>query len=63
MIFDEGQIVMVRPLGLSISKTSSLVECSRYAVVSTHQKLCKKGQPVNQHQGLGCQRLTDSFGE
>lgn len=31
--FDKRQIVMARPLGQSISKTTRLVGCSQYAVV------------------------------
>ncbi|KAF4088070.1 hypothetical protein AMELA_G00078690 [Ameiurus melas] len=61
--FDKGQIVMARRLGQSISKTAALVGCSRYAVVSTYQKWCKEGQPVNRRQGHGRPRLIDACGE
>ncbi|MCI4382235.1 hypothetical protein PGIGA_G00012650 [Pangasianodon gigas] len=45
--FDEGQIVMSRRLGQSVSKAAGLVGCSQYAVVRTYQKWSKEGQPVN----------------
>ncbi len=32
-------------------------------LVSTYQKWCKKGQPMNQHQGHGCTSLTGACGE
>ena len=41
--FDEGQIVMARLLGQSISKTAALVGCSQSAVVSIYQKRSKEG--------------------
>ncbi|MBN3306880.1 MYH16 protein, partial [Amia calva] len=61
--FDKGQIVMVRRLGQSISKTAALVGCSWSAVVSTYQKWSKEGKAVNRRQGHGRPRLTDARGE
>ncbi|KAK3508829.1 hypothetical protein QTP70_009603 [Hemibagrus guttatus] len=51
--FDKGQIVMARRLDQSISKTATLVGCSRSAVVSIYQKWSKEGTVVNQRQGHG----------
>ncbi|KAK3511192.1 hypothetical protein QTP70_032230, partial [Hemibagrus guttatus] len=55
--FDEGQIVMARPLDQSISKTAALVGCSRSAVVSIYQKWSKEGTVVNRQQGLEWPKL------
>lgn len=43
---DEGQIVMAKQLGQSISQKEGLVGCSQYAVVSTYKS-------------NGCPRFTD----
>ncbi|KAK3512530.1 hypothetical protein QTP70_015642 [Hemibagrus guttatus] len=48
--FDEGQIVMARPLDQSISKTAALVWCSRSAVVSIYQKY-----PLNPLSPVSCE--------
>ncbi|KAK3536581.1 hypothetical protein QTP86_013778 [Hemibagrus guttatus] len=48
--FDEGQIVMDRPLDQSISKTAALVWCSRSAVVSIYQKY-----PLNPLSPVSCE--------
>lgn len=61
--FEKGQIVMARRLGRSISKTASVVGCSRSAVVSTFQRWSKQGRLVNQRQGHGRPRLIDECGE
>lgn len=61
--FEKGQIVMARRLGQSISKTASIVGCSRAAVVSTFQKWSKEGKLVNQRLGHGRRRLIDESGE
>ncbi len=50
-----GQTVMARWLGQSLSKTATLVECSHYSVVSTYQKSSNEGQFVNRCQVLGGQ--------
>lgn len=51
--FDEGQIVMVRPPGQSISITTGLVGCFHHAVVTNYLKWSKEGQLVKQQQGHG----------
>lgn len=61
--FDRGQIVMARRLGQSISETAQLVGCSRSAVVSTSQRWCSEGEPVNRRLGHGRPRLIDARGE
>ncbi|ROL48604.1 hypothetical protein DPX16_12220 [Anabarilius grahami] len=61
--FGKSQIVMVRRLGQSISKTAAFVGCSRSAVVSIYQKWSKEGTVVNRRQGHGRPRLIDSRGE
>ncbi|KAM4738727.1 uncharacterized protein FYW61_003426 isoform 1-T3 [Anableps anableps] len=61
--FEKGQIVMARRLGQSISKTASIVGCSRAAVVSTFQKWSREGKLVNQRLGHGRRRLIDESGE
>ena len=45
--FEKTEIVMVRGLGQSISKTAVLVGCSWSAVVSIYQKWFKEGTVVN----------------
>lgn len=42
--FNMSQFVMARRLGQSISKTTVLVGCSQYAVVSTYQERSREGQ-------------------
>ena len=49
--FDEGQIVLARRSGQSISSTAALVGCSQSAVVRTYQKWSKEGEPLNRWQG------------
>ncbi|CAH2302582.1 eukaryotic translation initiation factor 1 [Pelobates cultripes] len=44
--FDKGQIEMARRLGLSVSRTASLVGCSKRTVISNFQKGRKDVQPV-----------------
>ncbi|ROI37056.1 Protein phosphatase 1 regulatory subunit 12C [Anabarilius grahami] len=61
--FDKDQIVMARRLGQSISKTATLVGCSRSAVVRIYQKCSKEGTVVNRRQGHGRPRLIDARGE
>ncbi|KAK3511122.1 hypothetical protein QTP70_032105 [Hemibagrus guttatus] len=61
--FDQGQIVMARPLDQNISKTTAFVGCSRSAVVSIYQKWSKEGTVVNRRQGHGRPRLIDARGE
>lgn len=56
--FDRGQIEMARRLGQSVSKTASLVGCSRSAVISIYQKRRRKGLPVKL-----CTKHTDVFTE
>lgn len=51
--FDEGQIVMGRRGGQSISKAAALVGCSQFVLVSFYQKWSKQGTVVNQQQVEG----------
>lgn len=58
-----GQIVNVRQMDQSISKTAVFVECSQFAVVSIYQKWPNEGTVGNQRQGHGQPRLSDACGE
>ncbi|GFW73497.1 transposable element Tcb1 transposase [Trichonephila clavipes] len=51
--FDRGQIVMAKMLGISISKTSRLVGCSRSTVVSTYAKWMNDGETSSRRHGVG----------
>ncbi|GBO24838.1 hypothetical protein AVEN_215159-1 [Araneus ventricosus] len=51
--FDRGQIIMVRRFGTSITETARLVGCSRYAVVSIHEKCINDGDTSSRRQGVG----------
>ena len=61
--FDEGQIVMARGLGQSISKTAVLVGCSWSAGVSIYQKWSKEGTVENRRQAHGRPKLIDAHEE
>ncbi|KAG9337154.1 hypothetical protein JZ751_029745 [Albula glossodonta] len=50
--FDNGQMIVARLLGRSLSITARLAGCSRSAVVSTYLQWSEEGQTTNRRQDI-----------